>query len=63
MLKELLQVHEKLVSIEKKLPFDHAMTAEVNLRNDLTQDLKWKQKQVLAFIVTLIHCLSHIVCG
>ena len=57
LLKAVLQIHEQL---EGKQSRDRASTAELNLRNELMQDLKWKEGKVLAFSInrrTLVHSL------
>ena len=61
LLKAVLQVHEKVLSREKTFSRDHASTAEVNLRKEIMQDLKWKERKVWAFIINL-GTLAHIIC-
>ena len=53
LLKAVFQVHKQVVSTEETLLRDHVATAEVTLRNELKQDLQWKENQVSAFIVAL----------
>ena len=62
LLKAVLQVHEEVRSREKTLSRDHALTAEVNLRNELMQDRQLKKAKVLAFIINL-STLAHIICS
>ena len=62
LLKAVLQVHEEVLSREKTLSRDHAAMAEVNLRNEIMQDLKWNERKVWAFIINL-GMLAHIICS
>ena len=58
LLKAVLQINEQLGTNVSR---DRALTAEVNLRNELTQDLKWKKAKVVSFIAHR-RTLAHIIC-